>query len=293
MFMTGMNEMNADDRIVVGYFSNGNDATRAIAELIDEGFQVSELGAAFRSSRPSMEVTEGGRTRFAADNPAVSGSVGGVTSHDEAVTPAGLAPGSGSSFPAPVKSEPIPGSSIPSTLKHELPHDLPSTLRHEDEIVASAPAASSPSAPIAGMELKGSWELDELRRDQMRRVFAENSESSAPRRAANMKFGTGEGHLFDGEYSEANFENSFVGMGLTAGDARSLSGALNRGGAVVSITPGNRASLAEGIIERNHGHVRFESVDAVTEPLDGNRIEIYGRMHRYYRPEDSARRKAS
>jgi hypothetical protein len=296
MFMT-FNEMNADDRVVVGYFPNGNDASRAIAELIDEGFQASELGAAFRSSRPAMEVTEGGRTRFAGENPAASGSVGGVASHDEAVTPAGLAPGSGASFPAPVKVEPIPGSTIPSTLKHELPRDLPSTLRHEGEIgvvpVAAAPAAVGPATPIDGMELDKRREREEIRRDQMRRTFAENSANSAPKRASGMKFGTGEGHLFDVEYSEPSFENSFVGMGLSANDARSLSGALNRGGAVVSVTPGSRASLAEAIIERNHGRVRFESFAEMTEPAEGNRIEIYGRMHRYYRPDESVRRKAS
>lgn len=295
--MTGFNEMSVDDRIVVGYFSNGNDASRAIDELIDEGFQVSELGAAFRSSRPAMEVTAGGRARPAGENPATTGSVGGVASHDEAVTPAGLAPGSGSSFPAPVKAEPIPGSSIPSTLKHELPHDLPSTLQQEEEIgaapVLASPEAAPPAAPIAGMELDPRWEREETRRDQLRQIFAENSSNSGTRRASSMKFGTGEGHLFDVEYSEPNFENSFVGMGLSTSDARGLSGALNRGGAVVSVTPGGRASLAEGIMERNHGRVRFQSFAEMAEPVDGNRVEIYGRMHRYYRPEEGIRRKAS
>jgi hypothetical protein len=295
--MTGFNEMNADDRIVVGYFSDGGNASRAIAELIDEGFQISELGAAFRSARPAMGVTEGGRARARSGNPATSGSVGGAASHDEAVTPAGLAPGSGASFPAPVKSEPIPGSSIPSTLSHELPRELPSTLPHDGETsgVAMAAAAETaiPRAPIAGMELDQGWEGEEMRREELRRIFAENSANSGVQRASSMKFGTGEGHLFDVEYSEPSFENSFVGMGLNPIEARSLSGALHRGGAVVSVTPGDRASLAEGILSRNHGRVRFESVAEMGEPLDGNRVEIYGRMHRYYRPDESVRRKAS
>ena len=76
---------NADDRIVVGYFSNSADASRAISELIDEGFQPVEIGAAFRTSRAAMEVTEGGRQRPTTENSAVTGSVGGPASHDEAV----------------------------------------------------------------------------------------------------------------------------------------------------------------------------------------------------------------
>jgi hypothetical protein len=295
--MTGFNELNGDDRIVVGYFSNNRDGSRAIAELIDEGFQISELGAAFRCSRPVMGVTEGGRARGAGENPATSGSFGGVASHDEAVTPAGLAPGSGASFAAPVKTEPIPGSSIPSTLRRELPHDLPSTLRHDSELgvvpMAGSREAAVPAAPVDGLELDRTGEGEEWRRDQMRRIFAESSANSGAARNSSMKFGTGEGHLFDVEYSEPSFENSFIGMGLNASEARSLSGALNRGGAVVSVTPGGRASLAEGIIERNHGRVRFEPLAGMAEPVDGNQIEIYGRMHRYYRPDESVRRKAS
>jgi hypothetical protein len=295
--MTVFNELNMDDRIVVGFFSNGSDASRAIAELIDEGFQVSELGAAFRSSRPSMEVTEGGRGRVAEENPAVSGSVGGVASHDEAVTPAGLAPGSGASFPSPVKTEPIPGGSIPSTLRQELPHELPSTLRHEGEVdpvpMAATGASTVFAASVDGMEIDRRWEGEEIRRDQLRQLFADESTNSGAKRGSGMKFAAGEGPLVDVEYSEPSFENSFVGMGLNPIEARSLSGALNRGGAVVSVTPGSRASLAEGIIQRNHGRVRFESFAETNEPIDGNRIEIYGRMHRYYRPDESMRRKAS
>jgi hypothetical protein len=281
---------NADDRIVVGYFSNSVDASRAISELIDEGFQPVEIGAAFRTSRAAMEVTEGGRQRPTTENSAVTGSVGGPASHDEAVTPAGLAPGSGAAFPAaPTRPGPISGSTIPSTLKHELPHDLPSTLRSEAEIGSGRPVRP------AAMENNRRWENDETRREQLREVFAENDNAGARRSSSNMKFGTGEGHLFpDYDYSEASFENSFLGMGLGTREARNLSGELGRGGAVVSVTPGSRASLAEGILERNHGRVRFESMSATTsEAGDNSRVEIYGRMRNYYRPEESIRRKAS
>ena len=280
---------NADDRIVVGYFSNSADASRAISELIDEGFQPVEIGAAFRTSRAAMEVTEGGRQRPTTENSAVTGSVGGPASHDEAVTPAGLAPGSGAAFPAaPTRPGPISGSAIPSTLKHELPHDLPSTLRSEAEIGSGRPLRP------AGMENNRRWDNDEERREQMREVFGD-ADSAGAKRASTMRFGTGEGHLFpDYDYSEASFENSFLGMGLGTREARNLSGELGRGGAVVSVTPGSRASLAEGILERNHASVRFDSMSAaIGEDGDRSRVEIYGRMRNYYRPEESIRRKAS
>lgn len=281
-----------DDRIIVGYFANGADASRAINELIDEGFVAEEIGAAFRTPRIGMEVAEGGRGRgVIPENPALTGSVGGPASHDQAVTPAGLAPGSGNAFPAPGRPGPIPGAEIPSTLRHELPHDLPSTLRHESEIAAER---SSRPMPVAPAMREGTIPVDESRRERMRQVFAEDSDTARARRASSMNFGTGEGHLFpDFDYSEPSFENSFVGMGLTARDARSLSRALNRGGAVVSVAPGGRASLAEAILERNHGSVRFENMASLGEASEGNRVEIYGRMRNYYRPEESYRRKAS
>lgn len=285
--MTVDMENNTEDRIVVGYFTRSADASRAINELIDEGFQVAEIGAAFRTSRAGLEAAEGGRGRgMATPNPAVSGSIGGAASHDEAVTPAGLAPGSGNAFPGASRPGPITGSeippTIPSTLRHELRHDLPSTLRSDSEIGAGP-------VPVRDE----GWESEEARRGRLREVFGENAENA--KRSSNMKFGTGEAHLFpDYEYSEPSFENSFLGMGLGGREARSLSGELNRGGAVVSVTPGSRASLAEGILERNHGRVRFESMaGSAGEITEGSRVEIYGRMRNYYRPEESLRRKAS
>lgn len=278
----------ADDRIVVGYFSNGADASRAVSELIDEGFQVAEIGAAFRTARGSMAVTDGGLAKGNNANPAVSGSLGGVASHDEAVTPAGLAPGSGNAFPAPSRPGPIPGSETPSTLRHDLPRDLPSTLRHDADLAAGREAAVTQAARSERRE------SDEVRRERMRNLFGDDREMASPKRSSTMKFGTGEGHLFpDYEYSESSFENSFLGMGLGAREARGLSGELTRGGAVLSVTPGSRASLAEGILQRNHGRVRFESMTARSETPEGSRVEIYGRMRNYYRPEEGIQRKAS
>lgn len=279
----------ADDRVVVAYFSNTGDASRAIDELIDEGFRPSEIGAAFRSAGRVGAVgpSGGGRVRGGVpENPEVSGSIGGAGSHDEAVTPAGLAPGSGNAFPSAARPGPPPGSEIPSTLRHELKHDLPSTLEGD---TANRPMQAVPGGKTAG----GATSDDQRRRDRLRRTFGENTAGANPKRGSNMKFGTGEGHLFpDYEYSENSFEGSFVGMGLGAGDARVLSNEMRRGGAVLSVTPGKRASLAEGIIERNHGRVRFEDISGTGQISEGSRVELYGRMRDYYRPEE-ARRKAS
>ncbi|HTW47925.1 MAG TPA: hypothetical protein VMD92_08250 [Acidobacteriaceae bacterium] len=279
---------NADDRIVVGYFFSGADASRAIAELIDEGFRPAEIGAAFRGSATAMEVTEGGRRRPLAGNPATTGSTGGPSSHDEAVTPAGLASGAGANFPSASRPGPITGAEIPSTLRH----DLPSTLRHESEIDrAPVPAVSAARGKVPTADTR---ETDEVRRAQMRRFFGEFGEGAGARRASGMKFGTGEGYLFpDYEFSEPSFENSFLGMGLSVRDARSLSHELSRGGAIVSIAAISRASLAEGILQRNRGVIRFESLAAEGSVSEGSSVEIYGRMRNYYRPEESARRKAS
>jgi len=280
--MTVQNQSGADDRIVVGYFSDGADAYRAINELIDEGFRASEIGAAFRASlaeagRLEKPAAIGGVQEREQRNPATTGSVGGVASHDEAVTPAGLAPGSGNAFPAPAGPGPIPGAEIPSTLRHELPHDLPT----EAEVAASS---------VRQQERRP---REESWRRRMGQIFSEGSEGSSRRSTSGsgMKFGTGEGHLFaDGRYSEPAFENSFVGMGLGASEARSLSGELARGGAVVSVTPSDRASLAEAIIERNHGRIRFEQQVRRAEVSEDPRVELYGRMRNYYREEGDLRK---
>lgn len=270
----------AGDRIVVGYFSNSGDATRAIHELMDEGFRPSEIGAAFRTPM----AFGGGRVRGGTpENPEVSGSIGGPASHDEAVTPAGLAPGSGNAFPAPARPAEPPGSEIPSTLRHELKHDLPSTLHGETGTTAPVPTVPAGTARM---------ETEESRRERLRRAFGDDARND--KRTANMKFGTGEGHLFpESDYSAPAFESSFAGMGLGAGDARTLSGELRRGGAVITVEPGNRASLAEGIIERNHGSIRFENISGTAEVCDGGSVEMYGRMRNYYRPEETQRRRAS
>lgn len=282
--------LGADDRVIVGYFADGADASRAIHELIDEGFQASEMGAAFRARRVAagkleLHAEKPGIREREQRNPATTGSVGGAASHDEAVTPAGLAPGSGNAFPAPVGPGPIPGSEVPP----DLPHDLPSTLRSESEISAEGTARSGGLRSESRPPRPESWQ------EGMKRVFREDSGSGNQKNASNLKFGTGEGHLFSGvEYSSPAFESAFSGMGLTPDEAGSLSGELNRGGAVVAVFATNRASLAEAILERNHGRIRFDTDSEEGPHCEDPRVDVYGRMCAYYsREHDAQRRRAS
>ncbi len=288
--MTGETVRGMDDRIVIGYFSDGADAYRAINELVDEGFDSAEIGAAFRSRGMGTEESEESRPvgirEMTETNPALTGSVGGAGSHDEAVTPAGLAPGSGNAFPAPPTSPgPIPGGEIPSTLKHDLPHDLPSTLAGE--------TATGTRRQVGTVE--ANWP------ERLHRVFGDASksgEAGSKRASGNkMKFGTGEGHLGlepGHPYSESGFEGSFLAMGLGPQEARSLSGELSRGGAVVSVRATDRTALAEGILERNHGRVRWETAsDSGREADQESPVQVYGSMRGYYRPDEGLRRRAS
>lgn len=281
----------ADDRVIVGYFADGADAYRAIHELIDEGFRASEMGAAFRARRAGAGRLEshaetGGVRELAERNPATSGSVGGPASHDEAVTPAGLAPGSGNAFPAPVGPGPIPGSEIPS----DLPRDLPSSLRTEAEIAAERTPSSGVRTEMRAQRQEG-WQ------EGMKRIFPDDRERGGRKGSnpSNLKFGTGEGHLFSGiEYSEPTFESAFAGMGLGPAEASILSSELSRGGAVVAVFPNDRASLAEAILQRNHGRVRFDTAPQAGERCADSSVEVYGRMCGYYGREfDMPRRRAS
>lgn len=288
------------DRMVVGYFTDGADAYRAINELIDEGFGASEIGAAFRTRRMSVAGVAGpasGEPKGTRDrNPAVTGSVGGAGSHDQAVTPAGLAPGSGAAFPAPGAKGPIAGAEVPDTL----PHDLPSTLHSTLPSTLRSELGSSTLRAAAARE--GSGGRDEGWLDHLKRTYGEGETTTQTtgtkqESPVNQRFGTGEGHrgLNSGfDYSEPAFEGSFLGMGLGSTEARSLSSELSRGGAVVSVRAGERFSLAEAILERNHGRIRIESNTAETRQADRESpVEVYGSMRSYYQPEEELRRKAS
>jgi len=270
---------------VVGYFPEGGDAYRAIRELIDEGFAASEIGAAFRTrlenaDREPAATEMKGIRELTERNPAVSGSVGGPASGDQAVTPAGLAPGSGNAFPAaPSTPGPIPGTEIPSTL----PHDLPETLRHD----LPSTLASERGPNNAWVEhLGGTYGANS----------AETARNRNAVRASEQKFGTGEGTLGlfpDYEYSAPVFEESFGQMGVGAERARSLSRDLSRGGAVVTVRAGARGTQAESILERNHGQVRLEMSVSSAEPDRTSPVQVYGTMEGFGRSDSGQFRKAS
>lgn len=301
------NEVGRDDRMVVGYFADGANASRAINELIDEGFGVSEIGAAFRTRQTGIgsgtisgeevatDTAQGAMTGREKENPAVSGSIGGAASHDEAVTPAGLAPGSGNAFPAPSRPGPIPGGELPRTLPRDLPStlasDLPSTLREKEQPVS----ASQSMATTTQVEARRSTR-DESWWEHVKHAFGGGAKSEVGPRLANsssQKFGTGEGHLDlypQMDYSEPSFESSFVGMGLGPVEARTLSAQLSQGGAVITVNATQRASLAEAILERNHGRVRLESPSDMSAADLESRVEVYGSMRDYYGHERDLRR---
>lgn len=279
------------ENFVVGYFADGGDASRAVHELIDEGFSAADMGAAFRTPRAGeREAAAVGEMKSVREltetNPAMSGSLGGPESDDRAVTPAGLSPGSGNSFPgAPSRPGPIPGAEIPQTLPHDLPetlpHDLPSTLQSGGATTAAA---------------------DDRWVEHLRRSWGSSSAETARNRnsvrASDQKFGTGEGTLGlypDYEYSESAFEGSFSDMGLKADVARRLSGELAGGGAVVMVRAGERASLAEDILSRNRGRVGFEMAGGTTLRAADRQspVQVYGSMQEHYRASDKERRKAS
>ena len=286
------NPTSTQESLVVGYFTDGASAYRAINELIDEGFRASEIGAAFRSSRTDLSQRAATQAPAAGEmksvreltdrNPAVSGTLGGPASRDQAVQPAGLAPGSGNAFPAPPSTPvPIPGAEIPSTLKLDLPetlpHELPSTLRGRTDT-------------------DDQW-IDHLHRAWGSSSTAETAKNRNATAAGDQKFGTGEGTLgLEQAWSEPAFETSFTGMGLSPEQSRSLSAELGRGGAVITVDAGARSSLAEAILERNHGRVRFEQAAGTTTLRSSDRdsaVQIYGSMRNYYRSDAEQKRKAS
>lgn len=246
--------------MVAGYFAKAEDANQAIRELMDEGFGLSEIGAAFHSGsspgRGSGQVPSPSSTATAAAapsqrNPGSGEEEGnfplrsegnqelhpaGATSDTEAVSPWGLFTGGGTPFAGASRPGPITGSEIP----RDLPRDIPSELASSDE----GRASSHP-------------------------------------------------------YSSSAFESSFAGMGVPADHARRLARELRRGGAVVTVKAGSRAEAAEQIMERNHGRIRYESAPAQmqTGTESGGNVDVFGEVHRVYpghvQGEDVRERKAS
>jgi hypothetical protein len=126
----------ADSQVVIGLFSNGNDAQQAIGELREQGFRTNQIGAAFRETAAGSEFDSPQRNRsqigdeirdvtvghnltersYSGSSSLDAGSAGGPASGSNAVTPAGLCTGSGTGLSGAGRPGPIPGSDIPRSL---------------------------------------------------------------------------------------------------------------------------------------------------------------------------------
>lgn len=284
MSMASVSEKSSNDSVaggtVAGYFARGEDARRAIDELMDQGFDVREIGAAFHSRvrRGSMLDAEEAPSRRAAG----SDSVAGVASGSGGVTPSGLSTGGGTGIEGAHKPGPITGGEIPSDLPTEIPSELPTDAevradrKRQEAFYAGRPASASTN------EDGRSW------RERLETVFERRSGTGQT--AADQKFGTGEGHLgdiADYAYSSSAFEQSFTGLGIPPDHAMRVAQELRRGGAVVTVKAAARSREAESILLRNHGIIRYETPAPRREPRGASddeeaRMEIFGEMHRVY-----------
>jgi hypothetical protein len=324
---------NSSRRTVVGYFADGEDAHRAINELLEQGFRPSEIGAAFHSgpgasgpvaSTDAMPASAARRDMeiHPATGPSAPGAgstVAGAASDSSAVTPSGLSTGAGTVSSGADRPGPIPGAEIPSGLPSTLPHTIKSTIPstlHPENTVFAGNASVSPAYPATGS-------FHEARKhdapnwwDKLKNIFGNDTSSERAHEntvadKASTNFGTGEGHLgaypdYDYAYSGAAFESAFFGMGIPTEHARQLSGKIRRGGAIVTVDAGALNANAERVFERNHGTVRYEastssstlaSEDAWEDANRESRVQLFGSVQRVYpgyiSSTGSATRKAS
>jgi hypothetical protein len=302
------NRTDTDNRVVVGHFSNGEDAHRAIDNLTEEGFTASQIGAAFHGESPSQSaLASNPGTNFGAKtvsdvnirtnvSPGTSGSGSGITgpaSDTSAVTPAGLATGAGTATAGASRPGPIPGSDIPSTLPTSLRSNLPSE--------ADQPRSVPKSAYPATGGFHETTHHNESWWEKLKHVFGGDSgdkPSAARVDASSQNFGTGQGHLgvnndYDREYSRSDFESSFAVMGVQPEYSRYLVGELGRGGAIVTVEAGARSAEAESILELNGARVRYDSnapaaTDVWEAAHENARVHVFGQMQNYYRREPNS-----
>jgi hypothetical protein len=267
--------------VVVAYFASTSDAQSALDDLIYEGFEPRQIGAAFRGgsavTHAAATLDEGEPGSKTVHNALDSDTVGsGPASDTRAVTPAGLSTGGGSVISGASRPGPIPGSDIP---------------HHRSKAPASMqPSAAEPLPATGGFHEKfeedGWW--------QKLKNFFSGDTRTEPRKGpvtdSSMNFGTGEGHLatypenYEYAYSTSAFESAFSGMGIVQTRAHSLAGNLRQGGAVISVEATGRLDDAERVLERNHGQLRYE---AVAEPVQwsdipGEKVRVLGHLSRTY-----------
>ncbi len=308
--------------VVVGYFSGGDEAHRAINALVDEGFLPTEIGAAFhigsQSSGSNMGPSSGSATQQAntgtdigedvgamhpiADSYASGSTTGGAASGSSMVQYAALGGGAGTPFDGAGRPGPITGSSLantglPSELKSELPHDAP--LPH-GEYLGSTPTAMDTSMPeptvtrSREITMPGQAGVKESWGDKLKHIFGMGTKDAqetakGPATAESQAFGTGEGHIILNEapsglrYSQPAFERSFSSSGVQPEHARHLSRRIGHGGAIVTVQAAGRAADAERVLEAYGGQVRFSGTGEDSPVSEGQgQVEVFGTVHQSY-----------
>lgn len=306
---------------VAGYFASGDDAHRAINELVEAGFGAREIGAAFHDGgliQPSSvsnldNIDQAADESRLLDETRTDSTAAGAASGTEAVTPMGLSTGGGTTISGAGAPGPIPGSEIPPELPRDVPSELGSDMSGSTFSPRQAPAAeTSRSSTRESISTSRVQRQEEGWWDKLKHVFGGGEHETSSRREpasekSSQNYGTGEGQLNltsgrDYAYSGSAFESSFSGMGIPQDHARSLARDLRRGGAVVTVRAGSKNASAEAIMERNHGVIRYESQVAPTESAwdsdnQQTRVEVFGEVYRVYPgyvPEEDVRpRKAS
>jgi hypothetical protein len=252
------NRNTSSGEVVAGYFNRTEDAQRAMDDLLDKGFQASQIGAAF--CNPTEEPAHGAsgemehRTMRSIVESESTGT--GPASDTRAVTAAGLSPGSGGVISGPTRPGPIPGAEIP----HHRTSGLPS----------SAPPIKNP-IPATGQ----THDKDN--------VSSLTSKSS-------LNFGTGEGHIavypesYEYEYSGSAFESAFSGMGVSPQHAKMIAGELRNGGAIITVNATGRVTDAEHVLEEHHGCIRYEKKPAASsdDKTSSRRVHVSGELSRIY-----------
>ncbi len=304
--------------VVVGYFTTGQDAHRAINALVDEGFLPTEIGAAFHIGAASAQPTEAATP---SRSPNVGGSLrselgttlqqttthGGRTgtssaaSDTSAVQYASLGGGAGTPFDAAGRPGPISGSDLSNT---GLPTELRSSLPHDSEVRREGSAATPGSfdasvPPVSAEPVHAGTARHDGWGDKLKHIFGGHSGQEAAttvaptygkddlwaeRKRESQDFGTGEGHLdlsTPRRYSQRAFERSFSSYGVQPEHAQSLSQRIGQGGAIVTVHANARVNEAERVLEAHGGQVRLSP--GGTETSSGeSQVEVYGTVGRDY-----------
>jgi len=197
---------------VVAYFASGEDAQNAINELVDEGFPVSEIGAAFHgNSAPSATVSGSPSRPFHDEFPTMGSTasgagVSGAESDTSGVTPAGLSTGSGTGFAGASRPGPIPGSEIPDNLPREIPSTLPSS--------STAPQAEITDYPYSSSAFESSFTGMGISPDHSRRLAAEIRRGGAIVTVNAGPLSTAAEQIFERNHGRIRYES-----GIASGDA--------------------------------------------------------------------------